>query len=95
MKTVVLIARRLDSPPVGNQYMLSLAEESNSNFGLSASPASLHAYRTLDDLCEFMKRCCALDDDGLVSFRATLDERNEHALQISEESARRMGFQLS
>jgi hypothetical protein len=92
MRSVYLIARKLDSPLTGNQYMLATAP--NSGLGLSATPVSDHSYKTLDQLCEAIDECEAMTALDVAALRIALGDGEPHAVLITEESARCMGFKV-
>jgi hypothetical protein len=93
MKTVLLMARKLDSSPVGNKYMLAIGVTPASS-GLSRTPVSDHSYPTLENLCDFINAAKALGAHSLAALREALQNEEPYYTEISEESAVRMGFKL-
>ena len=92
MKTFYLIARKLDSSPVGKKYMLAIGP--NPDLGLSLTPLPDHCYSTLDQLCEVIDKCDALQALDVAALRVALDEGKQYVAQISEEEAICMGFEV-
>ena len=97
MKTVLLMARKLDSSPVGNKYMLAIGvigSTPDSSSGLSRTPISDHSYPTLENLCHCVSAARALDAHILAALRKALQNDEPYYTEISEESAVCMGFEL-
>jgi hypothetical protein len=92
MKTIFLTARKLDSSPNGNRYMLAVGP--NPDPGLSLTPISDHSYTTLDQLCEVIDRCEAMEAIDVAALQVALGDGKEYVARISEESAECMGFKI-
>ena len=92
MKTLFLLATKLVGSPVGNKYMLAVGP--NPDPGLSLTPAWRHSYATLDQLCEVIDECEAMEALDVAALRVALDRGDQYVAQITEEAARCMGFKV-
>ena len=62
--------------------------------GLSRTPVSDHSYRTLENLCDFIKARKALDAHSLAALWKSLQNREPYFTEIDEECAVCMDFKL-
>ena len=93
MKTLYLIARRLDDSPSGNKYMLAVGP--NPDLGMSPTPTSDHCYPTLDDLCEVIDDCEAMEPIDVAALRVAMENGKPcPEIRITKESASCMGFKV-
>lgn len=92
MRTLYLMARKLDSSPAGNRYMLAIGP--NSDLGLSKTPISDHSYATIDELCEAIDECQAIPELDVAVLRVAVDGGEFYSAQITEEAALCMGFKV-
>jgi hypothetical protein len=93
MKTLYLVARRLDDSSGGNQYMLAAGP--NPDLGISPTPISDHCYPTLDDLCEVIDNCEAMEPIDVAALRVALEAGKPcPEIRITGESALCMGFKV-
>jgi hypothetical protein len=97
---IVLQARPFKGFPFVNKCMLAIVPFPASgsafeHFGLRMTALSDRAYYpTVDRLCDFLNACQVLDAPRLSALRTALDNGGEFETEISEESARCMGFML-
>ena len=90
MGTLYLTAQPLTGANAG--YMLAVGP--NPDLGISATPVSDHSYETIDELCEVIDECEALQALDVAALRISLEAEKPYHAVVSKESAACMGFKV-
>ena len=89
----LLVFKLNESSPSGNRYALTILNPSPKDLGLDKTPIWNHAFPTIGAVKQFLvSRCTPVEISELGSRLA--DEQKLYSLEISRESALRLGFKL-
>ena len=93
MKTMYLLINNLSPGLTDNRYFLSVAP--NPDLGLSMTPISKHSFKTLDEIYKFVNESTGVKlDTEEVGHTLQEHEGKPFVTEISDDQARRMGFQV-
>lgn len=90
-----LLAFKLDQPVLGqNRYALTVLNLNPDDFGLSRTPLADHSFASLGAVTNFVVTRCKPGEVDISQLEHLLSESQFFHMQVSEDSAIRMGFKI-